>query len=74
MLRTRLALWVAATATALTIAGAGIAEARHSRPRPRPFPWKPSKAPEVDPGLARGALAVLAGGLLIFSDRRRRKG
>jgi hypothetical protein len=32
----------------------------------------PPNAPEIDPAMARGAITLLAGGVLILLDRRRR--
>jgi hypothetical protein len=37
------------------------------------FAWGPPPAPEIDPGSAASAVALLAGGLLILTDRLRRK-
>jgi hypothetical protein len=33
----------------------------------------PPRAPEIDPSVARGTLAVLAGGVLMLAERRRRR-
>ena len=35
--------------------------------------FEPTAAPELDPGSMAGALALLSGGLLIVSDRVRRR-
>ena len=32
----------------------------------------PRRTPEIDPGVARSAVTILVGGLLIMHDRRRR--
>jgi len=32
----------------------------------------PPKTPEIDPGLARGTLTLLVGGVLMLAERRRR--
>ena len=32
----------------------------------------PVKTPEIDPGMLRGALVLLGGGVLMLTDRRRR--
>jgi hypothetical protein len=36
-------------------------------------PTMPPGVPEVDPGSAAGALALLCGGTLVFTDRRLRR-
>lgn len=33
----------------------------------------PGSAPEIDPGSIAGALTLLSGGVLLLTDRRRRK-
>jgi hypothetical protein len=38
-----------------------------------PFKPKPQPTPEIDAGLARGAAAILVGGLLVMRGRRRRE-
>jgi hypothetical protein len=40
------------------------------RPHPHPVPG-PRATPEIDPGALRGALTILAGGMLLLTDRRR---
>jgi hypothetical protein len=34
---------------------------------------QPRSAPEIDPGLLRGTLTVLSGGVLMLAERRRRR-
>ena len=54
----------------LVLIASGIAPsavfAQSFRPRPRP-------TPEIDAGLARSAIAVLIGGVLVLTDRWRRR-
>jgi hypothetical protein len=39
---------------------------------PHPVLWpEPRSTPEIDPGALRGALTLLAGGMLVLTDRRR---
>lgn len=42
-------------------------------PPPPPDGGGTNSAPEIDPSVATGALAVLAGGLIVISSIRRRK-
>lgn len=68
--------------SALVFAGAlGTAQPAHAgffswfswlfRPRPA-NPTTPVRTPEIDPGMLRGALVLLGGGLLALTDRKRR--
>jgi hypothetical protein len=53
--------------------GAGERDWRSKQPIPRMRDLPaPRPTPEIDPGVARGALIVLIGGLFILHDRRRR--
>ncbi len=65
----------AAALTAVLAAPAAAATSRVCRV----FPWlcnvrpptRPVGTPEIDPGMLRGTLTVLVGGMLILLDRRR---
>jgi len=43
------------------------------RPQAKPVDHQPTPAPEIDPGMMRGTLVVLVGGVLLLLDRRRRR-
>jgi len=72
----RLALTGAATALILAASGSPAQARQWARPAttkpPCTFP-RPAQTPEVDPGALRGALTLLAGGVLAFTDRKRRR-
>ena len=65
-----------AAAVAVLASSSPAAARQWGRPatnRP-PSIWpRPNPTPEVDPGALRGALTLIAGGLLVLSDRRRRR-
>ena len=42
-------------------------------PNPQPVDHWPTPVPEIDPGMMRGTLTVLVGGVLVLLDRRRRR-
>lgn len=70
--------------SALVFAGAlGTAQPAHAgifswlswlfRPRPANPSSTPLRTPEIDPGMLRGSLVLLGGGLLALTDRKRRR-
>jgi hypothetical protein len=73
---TRLALTGAAAALILVASGSSAQARQWARPAtakpPCTFP-RPNQTPEVDPGALRGALTLLGGGVLAFTDRKRRR-
>ena len=43
------------------------------RPNTQPVDHQPTPVPEIDPGMMRGTLTVLVGGVLVLLARRRRR-
>jgi hypothetical protein len=43
------------------------------RSKPQPVNRPPTSTPEIDPGMMRGTLTVLVGGMLVLLERRRRR-
>ena len=43
------------------------------RSKPQPVDRRPTPVPEIDPGMMRGTLTVLVGGMLVLLARRRRR-
>jgi len=43
------------------------------RPNSQPVDGRPTPTPEIDPGMMRGTLTVLVGGMLVLLARRRRR-
>jgi hypothetical protein len=43
------------------------------RPNPQPVDRRPTPVPEIDPGMMRGTLTVLVGGMVVLLARRRRR-
>jgi len=72
----RLAMAAVALLFALALATPGWAIGRGGDlPAMRKITWlraSAGAAPEIDPGTLRGAIAIVAGGLAILRDRRRR--
>jgi hypothetical protein len=60
--------WVCAVALVLS-ACSGVAQAK---PHPQPSP-SVNSAPEIDPGSIKAGLILLGGGVLLLTDRFRRR-
>ena len=46
--------------------------AAQGQPKPRPTPVPVNKAPEIDPSLAIGGLALLGGSVMVLRSRSRK--
>ena len=79
MVRTLLAVWASQPVRAarlalgvllVAVAFTGDLHACHTCP---PTPPPPGKVPEIDPGAMGGAITLLSGGVLVLTNRLRRK-
>jgi hypothetical protein len=58
--------------TGLVVCVAGLANAQPTTSTTSAFRPTPAKAPELDPTALGGGITMLAGGLLMFGERRRK--